>query len=122
MDLKPREVKKDARGSLVEAFRLPTDGQVFYVIANPGESRGNHYHTRKTEHFLVLYGSAEMTVKSRDTGDVMKVEVSGYKPMSITVVPNHTHRITASDEGAIFLVWCDEQFNEKDADTFPEEI
>lgn len=122
MNLKPLEVKKDARGSLVEAYRLPRDGQVFYIIANPNESRGNHYHVRKTESFLVIYGSAVMSVKNRETGDVMKVEVSGYKPMCITVSPNHTHSITASDEGTIFLVWCDEQYDAKDADTFPEEI
>ena len=122
MDLKPRIVKKDARGSLVEAFKLPHDGQVFYVVANPHETRGNHYHMRKTEHFLVMYGSAKMTVKNRETGDIMSVEASGYKPITITVAPNHTHAITATDEGAIFLVWCDEQFNEDDPDTYPEEI
>lgn len=122
MDLKPLKVEKDSRGSLVEAYKMPNDGQVFYVIANPNESRGNHYHSRKTEKFLVIYGSATMQVKNRETGDVMKAEVSGFKPMRITVAPNHTHSITASDEGAIFLVWCDEIFNEKDADTFPEEI
>lgn len=122
MDLKSREVKKDHRGSLVEAFKFPNDGQVFYVIANPNETRGNHYHERKTEHFLVIYGSATITVKNRETDDVMKVEVSGYKPMEVTVYPNHTHSITATDEGAIFLVWCDEVFNKKDPDTIGEEI
>jgi dTDP-4-dehydrorhamnose 3,5-epimerase-like enzyme len=48
--------------------------------------------------------------------------VSGYKPIKIEVAPNHTHSITASDEGAIFLVWASEIFNEEDPDTFPEEI
>lgn len=122
MDLQNREVKKDRRGSLVEAFKFPNDGQVFYVIANPNESRGNHYHERKTEHFLVMYGSAVITVKNRDTNDMMRVEVSGYKPMEVTVAPNHTHSITATAEGAIFLVWCDEIFNKDDPDTYPEEI
>lgn len=122
MDLKQLEVKKDPRGSLVEAFKFPSDGQLFYVIANPNETRGNHYHTRKTERFLVIYGSATITVKNRDTDDVMKVEVSGYKPMAVTISPNHTHSITASDEGAIFLVWVDEQYNEDDPDTVMEEV
>lgn len=122
MDLQPKEIKSDERGSLVEAFKLPTDGQIFYVIANPHQTRGNHYHLRKTEHFLVIYGSAEIAVKNRDTGDVMKVEVSGSKPMTVTVVPNHTHYITATDEGCIFMVWCDEQFDESDHDTYPEEF
>lgn len=122
MELKPLEVHKDQRGSFVEAFKLPTDGQVSYVVIKPEESRGNHFHERKTEHFLVMYGSAKMSVKNRETGDVMNVEVSGFKPIVITVVPNHTHSITATEEGAICMIWCDEQFNEEDADTFPEEV
>jgi len=122
MDLQPLDVKTDSRGSLVEAYKLPTDGQVFYVIAKPGQSRGNHYHLRKTETFLVIYGSAIMSVKDRETGNIMKVEVNGTKPMSIKVIPNHTHSITANSEGAIFLVWADEQFNESDPDTYMEEI
>lgn len=122
MDLQPLEPKADSRGTLVEAFQLPQDGQLFYVIAKPGESRGNHYHMRKTERFIVIYGGAEMQVKDRETGNVMKVSVNGSQPMAITVAPNHTHTITASDEGAIFLVWVNEQYNKEDPDTYPEEI
>lgn len=122
MDLKELKTNVDSRGLLVEAFKLPEDGQIFYVIANPNETRGNHYHTRKTERFLVINGSAEMAVKNRATGDVMKVEVSGFKPMLMTISPEHTHAITAGSDGCVFLVWVDEQFNEEDPDTFPEEI
>lgn len=122
MNLEPLEVKTDYRGSLVEAFKLPNDGQIFYVNAVPGESRGNHYHLRKTEHFLVVFGSAEMNIKDRDTGNVMKVSVSGERPMLISVYANHTHNITAGNDGCIFMVWCDEQFDESDPDTYPEEI
>lgn len=122
MDLKQLEVNKDYRGTFIEAFKLPNDGQISYIIINPGEARGNHYHKRKTEHFLVMYGSATMTVKNRETGDTLSAEVSGYKPIIITVTPDHTHQIVATDEGAIVLVWCDEIFNKKDSDTYPEEI
>lgn len=122
MELKTLEIKKDVRGSLVEAFKLPSDGQVFYVIANPGETRGLHYHERKTETFLVIYGSAEISVKDRATGDIMHVELSGSKPISVKIVPNHTHSVEAGDEGCIFLVWSDTYYDEKDPDTFGEEI
>lgn len=122
MNLEPLIKKTDRRGTLVEAFKLPSDGMTFYVISEPHETRGNHYHLRKTEHFVVVYGSAEIQVKDRDTNNVMKVELTGQKPMVCTIAPNNTHNITATSEGAIFLVWCDEQFNEEDPDTFPEEI
>lgn len=122
MELENLEQKTNDTGTLVEAFKFPNDGQVFYVMVEGGASRGNHYHLRKTEHFVVVGGSAVMTVKDREEGTVMKVETSGYKPMTISVYPNHTHSITAGPQGCVFLVWCDEIYNEKDADTFPEEI
>lgn len=122
MQLEQLEVKKDTRGSLVEAFKFPHDGQAMYIIANPHESRGNHYHLRKTEVFLVIYGSAEITVKDRKTNNVMKVEVNGTQPMSVKIIPNHTHVITATDEGAIILAWVDEQFDPENPDTYQEEV
>lgn len=122
MNLEALVTKSDDRGTLVEAYKLPNDGQVFYVVAKPGETRGNHYHLRKTEHFLVIYGSGEIVSKDRETGNVMKVEVNGNNPIRATIPPNHTHYITASDEGCMFMVWCDEQFNEDDPDTVMEEL
>lgn len=122
MNLEALITKSDDRGTLVEAYKLPNDGQIFYVVAKPGETRGNHYHLRKTEHFLVIYGSGEIVSKDRETGNVMKVEVNGNNPIRATIPPNHTHYITASDEGCIFMVWCDEQFNEDDPDTVMEEL
>lgn len=122
MKLEQLTVNKNSSGSFVEAYKLPHDGQVSYLIVNPKETRGNHYHLRKTEHFLIIYGAATITSKNRDTDDVMKVELSGYKPLVATIPPNHTHSLTATDEGCICLIWCDEQFNKEDADTFPEEV
>jgi len=112
----------DRRGTLVEAFKFPNDGQLFYVVARPNEARGNHYHTRKTEKFLVICGSAIIQSKDRDSGNIMKVEVSGYNPMVAEIPPNHTHSITATEEGCIFLVWVDEIYNPDDTDTIGEEI
>lgn len=122
MDLQLLEPKEDSRGTLVEAYKFPNDGQLFYVKAFPGEMRGNHYHLRKTERFLVIEGAAEIMSRDRDTGNVMKVVASGTRPLVVTIPPNNTHSITALDDGCLFLVWVDEQFNEKDADTFAEEI
>lgn len=122
MKLTKLKVNTDDRGSFTEVYKLPRDGQVSYLIINNTESRGNHYHQRKTEHFAVIYGSAVITSKNRDTGDVMSAELSGGKPMVATIPPNHTHSITAVDGGCVCLIWCDEQYNIRDADTIPEEV
>lgn len=122
MELKELEVKTDERGLLAEAFKFPNDGQIFYVICNPGETRGNHYHTKKEETFVVIYGSATMKVRDRANGNVIETKVSGSRPMTIRVVPNNTHAITAGSEGCIFLVWANEIFDPENPDTIGEEI
>lgn len=122
MKLEQLKQNRDTSGSFTEIFKLPKDGQVSSLIVNPGELRGNHYHERKTEHFVVVYGSARICSKNRNTNDVMTVEVSGTKPMVVTIPPNHTHNLVATGEGCVCIIWCDEQFNEKDADTIAEEV
>lgn len=122
MELKHLEVKEDNRGQLVEAFKFPNDGQVFYVIATPHSIRGNHYHKRKTETFLIVGGSAEVVVRDRATGDTMRAEVNDDNPMTITILPNFTHAIAAGKYGCLFLVWASEIYNDKDPDTFREEV
>lgn len=122
MQLEQLETKSDGRGTLVEAFRFPNDGQLFYVVAKPNETRGNHFHEHKTEKFLVVYGSAVVSVKDRSSGNVMNVEVNGTAPIVVTIAPNNTHSITANPVGCIFIVWCDELYDASNPDTFPEEL
>ena len=121
MKLEALEIKSDNRGSLIEAFKLPNDGQLFYVVGLPNQTRGNHYHKRKTERFLIAWGTATISVKDRVKGTQMSVELSGDNPMIVTVAPNNTHNIT-NDEGYICMIWVDEVFNPKDPDTIMEEI
>jgi len=121
MKLDKLDPKTDERGTFVEAIKLPNDGQVSYLIINPDEMRGNHYHTRKIEQFVVIHGSAVITCKDRNTGTVMKAELGGQNPMMVEVHPDNTHNIT-SKHGCIVMIWCNEQFNKDDPDTFAEEI
>lgn len=122
MNLEKLVEKSDYRGFLVEAFHLPNDGVVFYLNIRPGEMRGNHFHKRKTEHFLVIHGSARISVRDKSTDTVVHTDVGDGFPMKVSISPEHTHNITAGPRGCICLVWCDEQFNEEDSDTYPEEI
>lgn len=121
MDLKALKDFTDDRGMLVEAFSH-VGGQVHYIIINPNESRGNHYHTRKEEEFIVVAGSATITVKNRETSDVINVEANASRPLKAKIVPNYTHRITAGGDGAVVISWTSEVFDPEDTDTYPEEI
>lgn len=122
MNLEKLEHKVNETGAFLEAFHFPNDGQLSVLSILPNEVRGNHYHQRKTEHFLIVGGTAEIASKDRETGDVMKVKLSPVKPIVVTIPPNNTHAITAGPQGSTMLIWCDEIYNEKDSDTYPEEI
>lgn len=121
MELEALEGKTDDRGMLVEAF-THAGGQVHYIIINPDECRGNHYHTRKNEEFIVVAGSATITVKNRETGDIVNLESNASKPIKALVYPNYTHRIVAGSDGAVVISWNSEVFDPEDTDTYPEEI
>jgi len=122
MELTKLEPKSNDSGTFVEAFKFPNDGQLSYLVVKPGERRGEHFHERKTEYFSVIYGNAKIVVKDRDTGDVMDVKLNGNRPMVAKITPNNTHYLEAGAEGCITLIWCDEQFEEADPDTFQEEL
>ena len=122
MELTKLDIFNDDRGSLVEAYKLPKDGQINCIVINPKETRGNHYHLKNIEKFLVVYGVATIDVKNRETGDMLGITASGAKPILVTVVPNHTHRISTGQEGAVVMIWSKDYFDRDDPDTFPEEI
>lgn len=108
--------KIDSRGKLLEAFKFK-DGQIFVVEINPGQGRGNHYHTRKIESFLVIKGSCTAYLKDLKSGLVVKEELSEESPKVLTVTPQINHRFQTED-GCTLLVFANEVFDVKDADTY----
>jgi len=58
-------VHHDARGAVFEpltAIALAAQRNVHVVLTEPGQVRGNHYHTRSTE-VATLYGPALVRLK-----------------------------------------------------------
>jgi len=116
----PLDIKQDDRGMLYEAF--PSDGgQIFVITINPGFTRGNHYHKRKVEKFIVVSGSATIACRNRGTGAYKSCRLLGERPEAVTVTPNITHSIT-SKEGCVLICWVSEKLNSEDPDTYPEEV
>ncbi len=117
------EIKTDQRGNLVEVFKVPGTGQMFYSTSKPGVVRGNHYHTRKIERFCVIEGQGKIRLRNRETGDVREYLVSGAAPEVIDMPINWTHNVQNVGEGEMtLLVWVNEVFDPNDPDTFAEEV
>jgi len=120
---KKLEVKEDERGKLIEIFKIPGVGQVFYSTTKPGIIRGNHYHTRKKEFFCVIEGRGLIKLRNRETGEIKEIEVSGENPEIIEMPINWTHNIKNIGETEMkLLVWVNEIFNPEDPDTYFEEV
>ncbi len=121
MENKELEIKSDDRGNLIEVFKFPDVGQVFYSTSKPGVIRGNH--TRKIEQFCVVEGSAKIRLRNRETNEIKEYIVSGNTPKIVEMTVNWTHNIQNIGDGEVkLLVWSNEVFNPDDPDTFAEEV
>ncbi len=111
----------DARGSLFEVVKSVGGGQVFMSTTHPGITRGNHFHTRKIERFLVASGEAEIRLRKLFSNEVTRFEVHGDTPCYVDIPTFHTHHITNTGHAELVtLFWANEIFDPTDPDTFPE--
>jgi UDP-2-acetamido-2,6-beta-L-arabino-hexul-4-ose reductase len=121
----PRVLKivGDNRGELFEAVKSLNGGQAFLSSTHPGITRGNHFHRRKFERFLVLAGRARIRIRRLFDSEVHSFEVSGDRPCVIDMPTMHTHNITnVGDNDLTTMFWSSEVFDPKDPDTFAEGV
>lgn len=115
----PLTLHSDERGTLFEAIKSPNGGQVFLSTTHPGVTRGNHYHTRKIERFLVTGGDAEIKVRPVTGRDVKTFRVSGSAPAYVDIPTLHTHNITNVGSGTLTtLFWTHELYDPESPDTY----
>lgn len=113
----------DARGELFEAVKSDQGGQTFMSSTHPGITRGNHYHLRKVERFLVVAGEAEIRLRKLFSPTVHTFKVSGAQPAFIDMPTFHTHSITNVGKGELAtLFWANEIFDPNDPDTYSEAV
>ncbi|WP_022803008.1 polysaccharide biosynthesis C-terminal domain-containing protein [Deinococcus ficus] len=117
----PLTLHTDPRGSLFEAIKSPSGGQAFMSTTHSGITRGNHFHTRKVERFLVSGGEAEIRLRHIFRDEVQTYRVSGEQPSYVDIPTLHTHNITNVGDGTLLtLFWTNELFDPNDPDQVPE--
>ncbi len=116
--------RTDLRGSLVETVRAHgSEGQTFVSTTVPGITRGQHFHLRKIERFVVLSGRARISLRKVLTGEVVDFDVDGSSPAIIDMPTLWAHKITNTGDAELTtLFWTNELFDPQDADTYPEEV
>ncbi len=130
LEIKKLKVNQDERGMVVEIIRREDlkqnkpFGQVYLTTANPGFTKGNHYHKRKTEWFCVIKGKGELVLKdliSKETKRILMDDEENF--VVVEIPPNVAHAIkNIGSEVLYLLAYIDEPYNPNDPDTFPAEV
>ena len=125
LKVKKLDVKEDSRGSFFEVLR-PEDlskidlGQISFTTARPGETKGHHFHNRKTEWFCVVKGKGLLIVVNDNTGERKEFIMGEDNMVAIEIIPPFPHAIkNIGDNDMHVLLYVDEPFNSEDPDTFP---
>jgi len=109
----------DDRGVFVELIRNYNGGQVSFSTTLPGKIRGNHFHTRKIERFMVIKGIAQVQLRKIGTNEIIQLELSGAQPAYVDIPVWCTHNlINIGIEPLITVFWISELYNPNDPDTF----
>lgn len=120
----PLTPRTDNRGSLVEVVRSHGgQGQTFVSTTKPGITRGEHFHLRKIERFVVVSGEARISLRRVFTDDVVSFDVTGDAPAIVDMPTMWAHNITNLGSSELTtLFWANELFDPTAPDTFPEPV
>lgn len=115
-------LRADDRGHLFECVRgHGGEAQVFCSTSHPGVARGEHFHLRKVERFLVLRGTAEIALRKLFDDTVVTFTVSGEQPAIVDMPTMWAHSITNTDDDELMtLFWANEILDPTNPDTYPE--
>lgn len=114
----PLRAHDDARGRFVEMLRTPDSGQFSFFTAQPGQSRGGHYHHAKTEKFLVLHGRAWFRFRHVQSDERHELVIDAADAVAVESVPGWTHDVTnIGDSDLIVMLWANEVFDPARPDT-----
>ncbi|MET8231602.1 NAD-dependent epimerase/dehydratase family protein [Micromonospora sp. NPDC005298] len=116
--------RSDARGALVETVKTHGGaGQTFCSTTRPGITRGEHFHLAKVERFVVLRGTAEISLRRIGDTDVVRFPVGGDEPVVIDMPTMWAHNITNTGQDELLtLFWTNELFDPERPDTWPEPV
>lgn len=122
--VKKLEVKKDHRGWLAEVVQaedagIKDFGLVLVTTAFPGQTKGGHYHKRKTEWYCVIRGRGLLTLVDNSSKEKKEMEIGERNMVLVKIPPLITHTIKNIGKDELCLLsYVSEAFNEQDPDTY----
>ncbi len=114
---------EDDRGNLFETAKGGGGGQSFVSQTVPGITRGDHFHLKKVERFVVLEGEAMIRIRRVMHNDVWEFKVSGARPVAVDMPTLHTHFIeNIGQSNMTTLFWCHDIFDPSNTDTYADKV
>lgn len=120
----PLSPRDDERGRFVEVVRSRRgESQTSFSTTLPGVTRGEHYHLRKIERFVVLQGQGRMSLRRAFTRDVVRYDVTGEAPVAVDMPVGWVHNITNTGQDVMLTAfWAHEPFRAEAPDTYPQKV
>ena len=113
----------DNRGAFVEIARHGIPGQTSFSTTVPGITRGNHFHTRKIERFVVIRGKALIQLRRIGTSEVHNFYLDGDEPAYVDIPIWYAHNIKNIGDDTLYTnFWINEPFDTSDPDTYIETV
>lgn len=126
LQVRQRRLKllQDDRGWFVKTLmqeHLPLHsefGEIYVVMAKPGEVRANHYHRDATEWFSVVHGTARLVVHNVFSGEEHEFELSAEDPSTVEIPPYFAHAVQNidSEKEFVMLVYTDQPYDREAPD------
>lgn len=120
----PLQRNADARGSFFEILKSRGGtGQASFSTTVPGVTRGQHFHRRKVERFVVLSGTAIISLRRLFSDEVISIEIDGKKPVAVDMPTMWSHNITNTGSDDLYTAfWTNDLFDPLNPDTFAEAV
>ncbi|SFV62995.1 Capsular polysaccharide synthesis enzyme Cap5F [hydrothermal vent metagenome] len=110
---------QDNRGTFYEILKTLNSGQFSLSTTASGITRGAHFHHSKNEKFLVVKGKAIIEFRHIVTNEKVSYNVSDKKMEIVEMIPGYTHNIkNIGEEEMILFLWANENYDEKNSDTY----
>lgn len=117
--LRGLEKKIDERGFLIECMKSKNKNcHFFYSLTKPNVTRGNHFHFRKIERFIIIKGSAKIELQ-KPGGEKKTIFISenDNQVIDIPVLTAHNLKNIGTDD-LICCFWSNEIFDPQNPDTY----
>lgn len=125
LEARALDQKVDNRGRVLEVLRrehVPEGsfGQIYMFTGSPGSTKGNHFHTRKTEWFFVISGEGELILFDQKSQERQSITLNGTHPQVVMIPAGTAHAMRNTGETEmVVLAYITEPYDPQDPDTCP---